>query len=53
MEFLEAPVQVWQVLVIVIMFTITFHNLQRQLNAIGALVVKIWERMDPPDPDEI
>jgi hypothetical protein len=53
MEFLEAPVQVWHVLVIVIMFTITFHNLQKQMNAIGGLVVKIWDRMNPQDHDEM
>lgn len=52
MEFLEAPVKVWHVAVACIAFGITFHNMQKQMNAIGGIVVKIWERMNPQTYDD-
>lgn len=51
MDFLNEPVKVWHILLIVLMLTITFHNLQKQLNAIGSVILKIRDRLNPDDDD--
>ena len=45
MEWLEEPLKVWHLLVVVIVFGISFAKTQKQLNAIGKCAYEVWEKL--------
>lgn len=44
MDWLQEPVRVWHLLVLMAALGLTFANLQKQLNAIGKCSYEVWER---------